>query len=271
MVRKPTLVAPGGIVEYGKYIQALENTPLSPVAWSDEHDTFIYRPPLGQPNTFAYRRAAYLPDVPNDDFAVAGTPQEQDPLLLLHRPSATNAFQASLAPPPHAGGHGLNFNAQPLTVVGPSFVHWLEQMVNISPTVPSRVGILSLEMPDLEAHRAELANSGPPESWSNSEQWVWWSGDWARDFIQQTQTGQPLPPLDKPTVWSSHRRVWGLNVRLAPIRESVEVGEVVIHPEDDAEPEAELEVNWAEGLESYRIFATVNEVYVSPQFFEDPE
>ncbi|TFY80294.1 hypothetical protein EWM64_g3716 [Hericium alpestre] len=275
----PTVMAGGDSFIYGTYIQALKNAPLSPVAWSDEHNTFVYRPPPGRTVKFVYRRASYGLD-PSDDpdpdpeFAIVGDAEMQDPLMLLHRPSELNAFSATFKPPHLEDDEELDWdwedNLQP--VVGPPFVHWTEQQVDIMPTVPSRAGILFLEMPDLEAHRAELARNASPRAWGLSftgkYQWNYWNGDWARAFIQQARTGQPLSVLDKPIIWDLDH-VWGVKLRLAPVRESVEEIEGAVSPDSDAESESGKQ--WRDAIYSYRIVATVEDIYVSPKFFEQPE
>ncbi|TFY71678.1 hypothetical protein EVG20_g1336 [Dentipellis fragilis] len=122
-------------------------------------------------------------------------------------------------------------------------------------------------MPGLEMHRAAEEEGQDADTSDEEDEELEqdamlcpgaWIGRWSRIFIARARAGKPLGHLDK-VVWD-HGHVWGVKVRLVPLANSITTDRV---PLSDDDREGKLR------LESYQIRATIQEVYVTPKFFED--
>ncbi|KAA1467741.1 hypothetical protein DENSPDRAFT_877559 [Dentipellis sp. KUC8613] len=257
---------------YGAYHHAIRPTRLIPSSWSDEHEAFTYKLPPPQNGRSRYNRSTYIGTLSSEALesgAVFGDADDQDPLLLVHRPlppNAASAFRATF------DRYGYPEEDQKAPSDKPPSIYEAEAQyfTNIGISVPSHASIVHITMPDLESHRAAMEDRQDAESSEEEEDEHLepgadqcsgvWTGKWSRIFIARAKAGLPLPHLDK-VIWD-YNHVWGVKVRLVPLADSITTDRIPFSHDDRT---GKLR------LESYRIQATVQEVYVKPEFFDEVE
>ncbi|TFY59190.1 hypothetical protein EVG20_g7879 [Dentipellis fragilis] len=259
-------------VPYGSYADAIPpSTYLVPRTWSAKHEAFVYTVSPPHAARFTYRRSTYIggfvPPLYGSPAAIFGDAEQQDPLLLVHRvlpASVCSAFRAERGEASSIGGSD-----------GPPFVYEAGMAcdTHIVESVPGHATCVGLGMPDLEMHRKaweeqvddesseEEDDDGDGDGDLNSyakpdENPGRWTGRWSRVFIERARTGQPLAHLDK-VLWD-YDGVWGVRVRLVPLADGVRT---ICDGPEEGEGKARLQ--------SYRIQATILDVYVTPKFFEE--
>ncbi|KAA1467735.1 hypothetical protein DENSPDRAFT_847758 [Dentipellis sp. KUC8613] len=278
--------------EYGRYVNAITpSTPLSRVGWSEDLDAFVYRIAPGKPQSFVYERESTVVSY-SSDYGLRGDANRQNPMFLVHRPLPSSVGSA------FAFKKRSDHNSKTKRTTVTPFIFATFRIHCMRPSVPNQSLILRLLMPDLELHRgavedkightsddegetrqtSNLNNHGANDEGKGDTDSFWsprsdnsryldsvylgpWHGSWVRKFIRDAVSGKPLEPLEK-IVWDSDvNPAVGIKTKLEPIGSSVEW-----------EWEGHI-AGWKtrlgkRRLQSYKIRATVMEIYITPKFFE---